>query len=96
MGSRPHELDCLTLYDLELLAEVSNEKYEFQLFNTREIIYWQTNSVPERKTHLEREKIMQLPSEKEKVDYVALFNTQFAEEQLKKISELQNKSTQQL
>lgn len=39
---------------------------------------------------------MQLPSENEKVDYVALFNTQFAEEQLKKISELQNKSTQQL
>jgi hypothetical protein len=39
---------------------------------------------------------MQLPSEKEKVDYVALFNKQFAEEQLKKISELQNKSTQHL
>lgn len=82
------------LYDLELLAELSTEKYEFTLFNTREIIYWQTNSVPERKTHLEREKIMQLPSEKDKVDYVALFNTQYAEEQLKKISELQNKSTQ--
>lgn len=82
------------LYDLELLAELSTEKYEFQLFNTREIIYWQTNSIPERKTHLEREKIMQLPSEKDKVDYVALFNTQYAEEQLKKISELQNKSTQ--
>jgi len=69
------------LYDVSLIVAVHNETAEFDLFNTREICYWLANS--NSKSHIERSKILQLPSEKDKVDYVKKYNTEYAERQLR-------------
>ena len=66
-----------------MIIEVIAEKQEFELYNTREICYWTINAQSTK--HVEREKIMILPSESAKVDLVKKYNTEYAERQLRRM-----------
>ena len=79
----PYEFDCINLYDVSLIVEVEQEKQEFELYKVREICYWTVNSQPTK--HIERDKIMILPSENAKVDLVKKYNTEYAERQLRRM-----------
>jgi hypothetical protein len=66
-----------------LIIEVEQEKQEFELYKTREICYWTINAQSTK--HVERNKIMILPSESTKVDLVKKYNTEYAERQLRRM-----------
>jgi hypothetical protein len=66
-----------------LIVEVEQEKQEFELYKVREICYWTINVQSTK--HIERDKILVLPSESEKVDFVKKYNTEYAERQLRRM-----------
>ena len=70
---------------MSLIIEVEQEKQEFELYKVREICYWTINSQSTK--HIERTKIMTLPSEKQKVDYIKEYETRYAERMLKRMQE---------
>ncbi len=56
-----------------------------QAWHTREICYFLVNSTA--KKHVERNKIMILPSEQEKIESLKRYETKYAERMLKRMME---------
>lgn len=79
----------MTFYDISLILEVEVEQEEMKAWHTREICYFLVNSNSSK--HIDRQKIMILPSEREKVDYIKKFNTEYAERMLKRMKETTQK-----
>lgn len=69
-----------------MIIEVEGEREEMNAWHTREICYFLVNSNSTK--HIDRQKIMVLPSERDKVDYVKKYETEFAERTLKRIREI--------
>jgi len=65
------------------------EKEEMKAWHTREICYFFVNS--NSKKHIDRTKIMTLPSEKEKIESLKKFESQYAERMLKRMAETTQK-----
>ncbi len=79
----------MTFYDISLILEVEVEKEEMKAWHTREICYFIANSNTSK--HIDRQKIMVLPSEREKVDFLKKYETEYAERMLKRMKETTQK-----
>lgn len=72
-----------------MIIEVEVEQEEMKAWHTREICYFLANSNSTK--HIDRQKIMILPSEREKVDFVKKYESEYAERMLKRMRETTQK-----